>query len=78
MKAFVRADVEGLERLLTEDVIVEMPPMLNSFAGPALWRVVRSRRERVSTSDEARKSIAAGVDIVEVGGYVFSRSQANQ
>ncbi|MFD8685869.1 RNA polymerase subunit sigma-70 [Streptomyces sp. NPDC059651] len=34
MKAFERADVEGLKRLLTEDVIMEMPPMLNWFTGP--------------------------------------------
>ncbi len=33
MKAFSRADVEGLKRLLTEDVLMEMPPMLNWFAG---------------------------------------------
>lgn len=33
MKAFERADVEGLKRLLTADVIMEMPPMLNWFAG---------------------------------------------
>jgi RNA polymerase sigma-70 factor (ECF subfamily) len=33
MKAFERADVEGLKRLLTEDVVMEMPPMLNWFAG---------------------------------------------
>jgi RNA polymerase sigma-70 factor (ECF subfamily) len=34
MRAFEHADVEGLKRLLTEDVIMEMPPMLNWFAGP--------------------------------------------
>lgn len=33
MKAFLNADVEGLKRLLTEDVIMEMPPVLNWFAG---------------------------------------------
>lgn len=33
MKAFEHADVEGLKRLLTEDVIMEMPPMINWFAG---------------------------------------------
>ena len=33
MKAFELADVEGLKRLLTEDVVMEMPPMLNWFAG---------------------------------------------
>jgi RNA polymerase sigma-70 factor, ECF subfamily len=33
MKAFELADVEGLKRLLSEDVIMEMPPMLNWFVG---------------------------------------------
>ncbi|MGV9770579.1 sigma-70 family RNA polymerase sigma factor [Streptosporangium sp. NPDC003464] len=33
MKAFELADVEGLKRLLAEDVIMEMPPMLNWFSG---------------------------------------------
>jgi RNA polymerase sigma-70 factor (ECF subfamily) len=34
MKAFERADVEGLKRLLTQDVLMEMPPMINWFTGP--------------------------------------------
>jgi RNA polymerase sigma-70 factor, ECF subfamily len=34
MQAFERADVEGLKRLLTEDVLMEMPPMVNWFTGP--------------------------------------------
>lgn len=34
MAAFERADVEGLKQLLTDDVIMEMPPMVNWFAGP--------------------------------------------
>jgi RNA polymerase sigma-70 factor, ECF subfamily len=33
MKAFELADVEGLKRLLTEDVLMEMPPMINWFTG---------------------------------------------
>ncbi|MFI5957586.1 sigma-70 family RNA polymerase sigma factor [Cryptosporangium sp. NPDC051539] len=33
LKAFEKADVEGLKRLLTEDVIMEMPPMVNWFVG---------------------------------------------
>ncbi|WP_329611948.1 sigma-70 family RNA polymerase sigma factor [Streptomyces brevispora] len=35
MRAFEKADVEGLKRLLTEDVLMEMPPMLNWFVGRA-------------------------------------------
>ena len=34
MAAFENADVEGLKRLLTQDVVMEMPPMLNWFVGP--------------------------------------------
>jgi RNA polymerase sigma-70 factor, ECF subfamily len=34
MTAFEHADVEGLKKLLTEDVLMEMPPMLNWFTGP--------------------------------------------
>lgn len=34
MKAFVHADIEALKRLLTADVLMEMPPMLNWFVGP--------------------------------------------
>jgi RNA polymerase sigma-70 factor (ECF subfamily) len=34
MQAFEHADVEGLKRLLTEDVLMEMPPMVNWFVGP--------------------------------------------
>jgi RNA polymerase sigma-70 factor (ECF subfamily) len=37
MKAFEHADIEGLKRLLTEDVVMEMPPMLNWFAGPVKY-----------------------------------------
>jgi RNA polymerase sigma-70 factor, ECF subfamily len=33
LKAFAGADVEGLKRLLTDDVVMEMPPMVNWFAG---------------------------------------------
>jgi RNA polymerase sigma-70 factor, ECF subfamily len=33
LKAFAEADVAGLVRLLTEDVLMEMPPMLNWFTG---------------------------------------------
>ncbi|WP_051571448.1 sigma-70 family RNA polymerase sigma factor [Cryptosporangium arvum] len=33
MKAFENADVEGLKQLLTDDVLMEMPPMVNWFIG---------------------------------------------
>jgi RNA polymerase sigma-70 factor (ECF subfamily) len=33
MRAFERADVEELKRLLAEDVLMEMPPVLNWFVG---------------------------------------------
>ena len=34
MKAFLNADIEALKRLLTADVLMEMPPMINWFVGP--------------------------------------------
>ncbi|WUH89408.1 sigma-70 family RNA polymerase sigma factor [Streptomyces sp. NBC_00433] len=34
MAAFEKADIEGLKQLLTHDVLMEMPPMLNWFVGP--------------------------------------------
>lgn len=33
MKAFENADIEGLKRLLADDVLMEMPPMLHWFVG---------------------------------------------
>jgi RNA polymerase sigma-70 factor (ECF subfamily) len=33
MRAFEHADVEGLKRLLVDDVLMEMPPVLNWFVG---------------------------------------------
>ncbi|MFD7999641.1 sigma-70 family RNA polymerase sigma factor [Streptomyces mirabilis] len=33
MKAFEKADIEGIKKLLADDVLMEMPPMLNWFVG---------------------------------------------
>ncbi|WP_434975572.1 RNA polymerase subunit sigma-70 [Streptomyces mesophilus] len=33
MAAFLRADIEGLLQVVTEDVLLEMPPMVNWFTG---------------------------------------------
>jgi RNA polymerase sigma-70 factor (ECF subfamily) len=33
MRAFERADVEALTRMLSQDVVMEMPPLLNWFVG---------------------------------------------
>ncbi|MEU2250410.1 sigma-70 family RNA polymerase sigma factor [Streptomyces sp. NPDC019224] len=33
MRAFEKADVDGLKKLLTDDVLMEMPPVLNWFVG---------------------------------------------
>jgi RNA polymerase sigma-70 factor (ECF subfamily) len=41
MKAFENAAVDGLKQLLTEEVVMEMPPMLNWFAGPDNYGVSR-------------------------------------
>lgn len=37
MAAFERADVEGLARLLAAEVVLEMPPMWNWYAGPEAY-----------------------------------------
>ncbi|MCU1391341.1 MAG: polymerase factor sigma-70 [Ilumatobacteraceae bacterium] len=34
MQAFLNADIEALKGLLTADVLMEMPPMINWFVGP--------------------------------------------
>ena len=34
IEAFERADVEGLKKLLADDVLMEMPPLVNWFIGP--------------------------------------------
>ncbi len=34
MAAFERADVESIKKLLSDDVLMEMPPLLNWFSGP--------------------------------------------
>lgn len=37
MAAFERADVEGIARLLAEEVVLEMPPMWNWYLGPVAY-----------------------------------------
>ncbi|TDC52887.1 sigma-70 family RNA polymerase sigma factor [Micromonospora sp. KC207] len=37
VKAFESADIAGLTRLLTEDVVLEMPPFSNWYRGPAAY-----------------------------------------
>ncbi|WUI03316.1 hypothetical protein OHR68_16390 [Spirillospora sp. NBC_00431] len=46
MKAFELADVETLKRLITEDVLMEMPPMLNWFTGRGRRLVDQASAER--------------------------------
>jgi len=36
--AFERADVEGIARLLAEEVVLEMPPMWNWYLGVTRFR----------------------------------------
>lgn len=43
LSAFVTADVEGLKRLLADDVLMEMPPMLNWFVGKEAYGVFMAR-----------------------------------
>src|ERR1700722_11312571 len=59
MKAFERADVEGLKRLLTEDVLMEMPPMLNWFAGPGNYGLFMQWVFEAAGTDWHLKAVAA-------------------
>jgi RNA polymerase sigma-70 factor (ECF subfamily) len=59
MKAFEHADVEGLKRLLTEDVIMEMPPMLNWFSGCGNYGVFMEWVFKASGSDWRLIAVAA-------------------
>jgi RNA polymerase sigma-70 factor (ECF subfamily) len=59
MKAFERADVEGLKQLLTEDVLMEMPPMLNWFVGPGNYGLFMDWVFDKAGTDWCLKAIAA-------------------
>ena len=59
MKAFEHADVEGLKRLLTEDVLMEMPPMLNWFAGPGNYGLFMEWVFGQAGTDWCLKAVAA-------------------
>jgi RNA polymerase sigma-70 factor (ECF subfamily) len=59
MKAFEHADVEGLKRLLTDDVIMEMPPMVNWFAGPGNYGLFMEWVFEKAGTDWCLKAIAA-------------------
>jgi RNA polymerase sigma-70 factor (ECF subfamily) len=59
MAAFERADVEGLKRLLTEDVIMEMPPMANWFAGRANYGLFMDWVFRAAGTDWQLVPVAA-------------------
>jgi RNA polymerase sigma-70 factor, ECF subfamily len=59
MKAFEHADVEGLKRLLTEDVLMEMPPMVNWFTGPGNYGVFMEWVFEVGGTDWHLKPVAA-------------------
>ena len=59
MEAFERADVEGLKRLLTADVLMEMPPMLNWFVGPANYGLFMEWVFAAAGTDWCLKAVAA-------------------
>jgi RNA polymerase sigma-70 factor (ECF subfamily) len=59
MKAFEDADVEGLKRLLTEDVVMEMPPMVNWFAGPSNYGIFMDWVFDQAGTDWHLKAVAA-------------------
>jgi RNA polymerase sigma-70 factor, ECF subfamily len=59
MKAFELADVEGLKQLLTEDVVMEMPPMLNWFSGRSNYGLFMEWVFRAAGKDWVLKQVAA-------------------
>jgi RNA polymerase sigma-70 factor (ECF subfamily) len=59
MKAFERADVEGLKRLLTEDVLMEMPPMVNWFVGRGNYGLFMEWVFEQAGTDWCLKTVAA-------------------
>jgi RNA polymerase sigma-70 factor (ECF subfamily) len=59
MKAFEQADVDGLKRLLTQDVLMEMPPMINWFTGPGNYGLFMDWVFEVGGTDWHLEPIAA-------------------
>jgi RNA polymerase sigma-70 factor (ECF subfamily) len=59
MKAFEQADVDGLKRLLTRDVLMEMPPMINWFTGPGNYGLFMDWVFEVGGTDWCLKPVAA-------------------
>ncbi|HUA30559.1 MAG TPA: sigma-70 family RNA polymerase sigma factor [Streptosporangiaceae bacterium] len=59
MRAFELADVEGLKRLLTADVLMEMPPMLNWFTGPRNYGLFMEWVFEAAGTDWCLKPVAA-------------------
>ena len=59
MKAFEHADVEGLKRLLTQDVIMEMPPMVNWFSGPSNYGLFMDWVFEIAGTDWRLEAVAA-------------------
>ena len=59
MAAFQRADIEGLKRLLTQDVLMEMPPMLNWFTGPGNYGLFMGWVFAAAGKDWLLKEVAA-------------------
>ena len=59
LQAFERADVQGLLQLITEDVIMEMPPMVNWFAGPDNYRVFMEWVFRTNGADWRLQRLSA-------------------
>ena len=59
VRAFERADVEGLKRLLTEDVLMEMPPVLKWFTGRGNYGVFMDWVFAVNGTDWRLRRVSA-------------------
>ena len=81
MDAFEHVDVEGLKRLLTQDVVMEMPPMINWFAGPDNYGLFMEWVFEHAGTDWRLKAVAANghpgfaAYRSEGGGYEFHTLQ---
>ena len=59
LAAFCRADVEGLVRLLADEVILEMPPMWNWYVGPGAYEAFMVRVFAMNGTDWRVVPVAA-------------------
>jgi RNA polymerase sigma-70 factor (TIGR02960 family) len=73
--AFESADIDALARLLTEDVVLEMPPVLNWYVGPRHYSQFIARVFSTRGTDWRVVPVAANGQPA-LAGYMRSRNGA--